>query len=74
MIYGHNSEFVSLAEKYAGITSDDYDFIEVNDSADYQQKLDAFNERTGLYETGHATEDIGNKILDFIDGKKVAWE
>ena len=41
MIYGHNSEFVSLAEKYAGITSDDYDFIEVNDSADYQQKLDA---------------------------------
>ena len=44
------------------------------DDADYQQKLDAFNERTGLYETGHATEDIGNKILDFIDGKKVAWE
>ena len=44
------------------------------DDADYQQKLDAFNERTGLYETGHATEDIGNKILDFIDGKKVVWE
>ena len=41
MIFGHNSEFVSLAEKYAGITSDDYDFIEVNDSKDYQQKLDA---------------------------------
>ena len=41
MIYGHNSEFVTLAEKYAGITSDDYDFIEVNDSADYRQKLDA---------------------------------
>ncbi len=41
MIYGHNSEFVSLAEKYAGITSDDYDFIEVNDSEDYQEKLDA---------------------------------
>ena len=41
MIYGYNSEFVGLAEKYAGITTNDYSFIEVSDSADYQEKLDA---------------------------------
>ena len=41
MIYGYNSEFIGLAEKYAGITSNDYDFIEVTDSAEYQTKLDA---------------------------------
>ncbi len=41
MIYGHNSEFIGLAEKYAGVTSNDYDFIEVTDSAEYQTKLDA---------------------------------
>ena len=41
MIYGYNSEFVGLAEKYAGITTNDYSFIEVSDSADYQAKLDA---------------------------------
>ena len=41
MIYGYNSEFVGLAEKYAGVTSNDYDFIEVTDSAEYQKKLDA---------------------------------
>lgn len=41
MIYGYNSEFIGLAEKYAGVTSNDYDFIEVTDSAEYQQKLDA---------------------------------
>ena len=29
MIYGYNSEFVGLAEKYAGITTNDYSFIEV---------------------------------------------
>ena len=41
MIYGYNTEFTGLAEKYAGITSEDYDFIEITDSADYQEKLDA---------------------------------
>ena len=41
MIYGYNSEFIGLAEKYAGVTSNDYDFIEVTDSAEYQSKLDA---------------------------------
>ena len=41
MIYGYNTEFTGLAEKYAGITSEDYDFIEITDSAEYQEKLDA---------------------------------
>lgn len=41
MIYGFNSEFTALAEKYAGITTNDYDFIETSDSASYQEKLDA---------------------------------
>ena len=42
MIYGHNSEFVGLAEKYAGIPSNDYDFIELSNSdGSYTEKLDA---------------------------------
>ena len=41
LIYGYNTEFTGLAEKYAGITTDDYDFIEITDSAEYQEKLDA---------------------------------
>lgn len=41
-IYAHNSEFIALVEKYAGLTSDDYDLIEVsNNSTAYQEKLDA---------------------------------
>ena len=42
MIYGHNSEFVGLAEKYAGVTANDYDFIEIsNNDGSYTEKLDA---------------------------------
>ncbi len=42
MIYGHNTEFVGLAEKYAGITPNDYDFIEIsNNDGSYTEKLDA---------------------------------
>ena len=41
LIYSYNAEFTALAEKYAGITTDDYDFIEINDKDEYQQKLDA---------------------------------
>ena len=41
MIYGYNAEFSALAEKYAGITTNDYDFIETTDSVSYQEKLDA---------------------------------
>ena len=40
MIYGYNTEFTGLAEKYAGITTEDYDFIETSDSVSYQEKLD----------------------------------
>ena len=40
-IYSYNAEFIALAEKYAGITTDDYDFVEINDRDDYQAKLDA---------------------------------
>ena len=41
VIYSYNAEFIALAEKYAGITTDDYDFVEINDKDEYQQKLDA---------------------------------
>ena len=42
MIYSHNTEFVGLAEKYAGITPNDYDFIEIsNNDGSYTEKLDA---------------------------------
>ena len=41
-IYAHNSEFIGLAEKYAGIKSDDYDLVELsNNNKAYQEKLDA---------------------------------
>ena len=41
-IYAHNSEFIGLVEKYAGLTSDDYDLVEVsNNNSAYQEKLDA---------------------------------
>lgn len=41
-IYAHNSEFIGLVEKYVGITSDDYDLVEVsNNNNAYQEKLDA---------------------------------
>ena len=41
VIYSYNAEFIALAEKYAGITTEDYDFVEINDKDEYQQKLDA---------------------------------
>lgn len=41
---------------------------------DYIQKWHAFSKKTGLTETGHASETIAKKILDFIDGKEVIWE
>jgi maltose-binding protein MalE len=40
-IFSNNAEFMALAEKYAGITSNDYDFVEINDLDDYRAKLDA---------------------------------
>ena len=40
LIYSYNSEFVGLAEKYAGITTDDYRFVQISDSDDYQAELD----------------------------------
>ena len=39
----------------------------------YIQKWERFKQKTGLVETGHASEIIANKILDFIDGKTVDW-
>ena len=41
---------------------------------DYIEKWKQFTIRTGLHETGHATDDIANKIIDILNGKKVEWE
>lgn len=41
---------------------------------DYIERWKQFVKRTGLHETGHATEDIANKIIDILNGKKVVWE
>lgn len=41
---------------------------------DYIEKWKQFTIRTGLHETGHATEDIANKIIDILNGKIVVWE
>ena len=41
-IYSHNSAFIGLAEKYAGITPDSYSLVEVaNNKGAYTDKLDA---------------------------------
>lgn len=40
----------------------------------YINKWKQFAERTGLLETGHAADDISNKIIDIMNGKKVDWK
>lgn len=40
----------------------------------YRLDLKKFFERIGLVETGHAGEDIAQKINSFIKGEKVEWE
>lgn len=39
----------------------------------FLQKWDAFADRMGLNETGHAARDIAEKINDYLDGKAVQW-
>lgn len=39
----------------------------------YIQRWKAFKIRTGLHETGHASVDIANKIMEHLSGKKVVW-
>lgn len=48
--------------------------IEMFDYEDYKKKWAAFKERTGLYETGHAANDIAEKIIDFMNGKRIKWD
>jgi len=38
------------------------------DSDAYHEKWQAFQRRTGLYETGHAAKDIAEVVIDFIKG------
>ena len=40
----------------------------------YAAEWKAFTERTGLYETGHAAKDVAQRILSFINGKKIVWK
>ena len=48
--------------------------IEVFDQKDYLDKWEAFKERTGLHETGHAAKDIAEKIIGFLNGESINWE
>ena len=48
--------------------------IETFDQKDYLDKWEAFKERTGLHETGHAAKDIAEKIIGFLDGEPIKWE
>lgn len=43
------------------------------DHEDYLKRWKQFAERTGLYETGHAAEDISCKIIDILNGTNVSW-
>ena len=40
------------------------------DYASYLKRWEAFKERTGLYETGHAGKDIANLINEYIKGNR----
>ena len=40
----------------------------------YIERWSAFKERTGLYESGHAAEDIAKKIKGFVETGSVTWE
>ena len=44
------------------------------DERDYFQKWDAFAERMGLVETGHASRDIAEKIVAHINGEMINWK
>lgn len=48
--------------------------IETYDYDNYKKKWAAFKEQTGLYETGHASNDIAEKIIDFMNGKSIKWD
>ena len=41
---------------------------------EYLRKWDAFTERVGLNETGHAAHDIAEKIVAYMNGETIAWE
>lgn len=58
------------AESNAGLMQmiDDYD------RGIFLEKWKVFANSTGLHETGHASNDIALKIIDFLNGKKVVWE
>lgn len=43
------------------------------DCEEFLRKWDAFAERMGLNETGHAARDIAEKINDYLDGRAVQW-
>lgn len=43
------------------------------DNNSYLQRITDFKKLTGLRETGHASEDIAEKILEFMSGKNVVW-
>lgn len=44
------------------------------DQHDYTSKCEAFKERIGLCETGHASKDVAEKICDFLDKGRVDWK
>ena len=67
-------EMEELPFPYARNNDELVHIIETFDYQDYKKKWAAFKERTGLYETGHASYDIAEKIIGFLDGKSVNWQ
>ena len=47
--------------------------VKTFDMEDYLKRWDAFTVRMGLNETGHSAKDIAQKMVDFMDGKRVKW-
>lgn len=40
---------------------------------DYVKSLKAFSSRVGLYESGHASKDIAEKVVSYVKGKTIDW-
>lgn len=67
-------EMEELPFPYSRNNSELFDNIFNFNQTEYESKLDAFNTRTGVLETGHAAKDIADKIIEFINTGKSEWK
>lgn len=66
-------EMDELPFPYARSNDELMENIRTFDMKDYLHRVDVFKKRTGLMETGHASEDIAKRIIAFINGEEIGW-